>query len=137
MSITKVGGVSSLFSELQDSGRVIFYGSMEMDGLQQALPSPGPSPGLLPCPHKPRVHFPLVPSGRKIPECALDGDGLERDKGQITRVLCMHAVVRKGVQAPREPFSGAPMAAPLCMFSSPTRPPGFAGLVGLGLVWHR
>lgn len=64
---------------------------------------PGPSPGVFLCPHKPRAHFLLVPSGRKIPECALDGDGLERDKGQITKALCMHAVVHKEVQAPSEP----------------------------------
>ena len=92
---------------------MVFYGSVEMDGLQQALSSPGPSPGVLQCPHKPRVHFLLVPSERKIPEFALDGDGLERDKGQITQVFCLCAVVHKEMQAPSEPFSGAPIAG-LC-----------------------
>lgn len=65
------------------------------------------------------------------------GDGLERDNGQITKVLCMYYYVRRCrlqvTLSLEHLFHGNYLlggTTPFCMFSSPTWPPGFAGLAG-------
>lgn len=71
----KVHGHQQLVLRALGSGHVVCWGSMEMPGLQQ-----DPSQRVLCWPHQPRIHFLLLPSGKKIIECSLDGDGMERGK---------------------------------------------------------